>query len=81
MNHVSPEEWAESLVRARPERPGAPWSVELVGLGLERIVVYTDDNATLVKHKAKLIREYLAALIRQASQPGNENVSVPNHPA
>ena len=66
----SPEEWANALVKVTTKESGGPWSVTLVELLPEPLLLGTHPNPAVVEDDARRVKAYLAALIREVQRGG-----------
>jgi hypothetical protein len=62
----SPEQRAEALVAAECRRPGGAWFVRLGELLEAPVLLGPYENPTLAREDAARLRQYLAAVIREA---------------
>jgi hypothetical protein len=62
----TPEQRAESLVAVTCRAPGEPYFLELRGPRLKPVRLGPYQNPDLAKGDARLVREFLAAVIREA---------------
>jgi hypothetical protein len=69
---LSPEERAQALVIARSKVPGGPWFVELRELLQPAFCLGPYQNPSIAEDDARKVREFLAAVIREARRAAVE---------
>ncbi len=65
---LTPEERARALVEARTDVPGGPWFVDLHGPSAPPLRLGPYANPALARDDARGLREFLAAVIREAGE-------------
>jgi hypothetical protein len=69
-DNVSPEEYrANALVRVGRKVPGGPWFVQLHEVLDQPIYLGPYPNPDVAREDVKRLRQYVAALLREARQP------------